>query len=204
MGSLPRSPEEHRRWWERNTDLPYGTCWCGCGERTSLAKANRYTVSAVKGAPRRYVRGHSGLFRGPYYVEEDRGYETPCWVWRRGTDQDGYAQTCVSKKTRRAARVYYERFRGPIPQGLDIDHLCRVRSCVNPHHLEPVTRTENTRRGNMAKLSCAKAKRIRELLRGGATASAVAEMFGVHSRTIRDVRNGKSWRQDEREWGAPS
>src|SRR5699024_1617461 len=45
-----------------------------------------------------------------------------------------------------AHRVSYETFAGPIPEGLDLDHLCRNRSCVNPEHLEPVTRSENLRR----------------------------------------------------------
>lgn len=46
-----------------------------------------------------------------------------------------------------AHRVAYELTRGPIPAGMEIDHLCRVRSCVNPDHLEAVTRGENLRRG---------------------------------------------------------
>ena len=46
-----------------------------------------------------------------------------------------------------AHRFAYEMLVGPIPEGLDLDHLCRVRHCVNPNHLEPVTRSENLRRG---------------------------------------------------------
>jgi hypothetical protein len=56
----------------------------------------------------------------------------------------------VSKRSRAAHRVSYETFVGPIPQGLQIDHLCRVRNCVNPQHLEPVTGVENVRRGMAA------------------------------------------------------
>lgn len=45
-------------------------------------------------------------------------------------------------------RYSYERAEGPVPAGLELDHLCRVRSCVNPEHLEPVTHRENMRRGS--------------------------------------------------------
>ncbi len=74
---------------------------------------------------------------------EDRGHETPCWVWDRGLDGYGYGRM----RGRRAHRVSYELHVGPIPEGLDLDHLCRVRNCVNPAHLEPVTRAENVLRG---------------------------------------------------------
>jgi hypothetical protein len=47
----------------------------------------------------------------------------------------------------------YERERDPIPAGLHLDHLCRVRDCVNPEHLEPVTNAENLRRGDGTKLT---------------------------------------------------
>jgi hypothetical protein len=51
------------------------------------------------------------------------------------------------KVLRRAHRLYYELEKGPIPKGLTLDHLCRVRCCVNPDHLEPVTPVENVMRG---------------------------------------------------------
>lgn len=65
-------------------------------------------------------------------------------------DYLGYARIAVggsSRRSTRAHRVVYEHFRGPIPPGLVIDHLCRVRHCVNPWHLEAVTQAENIMRG---------------------------------------------------------
>lgn len=71
---------------------------------------------------------------------------TGCWLWQRYLVK-GYGQFSVT----RGERVYAHRFawellRGPIPDGLTIDHLCKVTACCNPSHLEPVTQAENTRR----------------------------------------------------------
>lgn len=69
-----------------------------------------------------------------------------CWLWQRKTTREGYGQVGVASRVLIAHRVSYERFIGPIPAGLEIDHLCRVTSCINPWHLEPVTQRENMRR----------------------------------------------------------
>lgn len=76
---------------------------------------------------------------------------TGCWIWLRHIDPGGYASIGVPRdgklRTTIAHRVSYETFVGPIPDGLQLDHLCRVRHCVNPAHLEPVTARENSLRG---------------------------------------------------------
>lgn len=69
-----------------------------------------------------------------------------CWLWTGCTDGTGYAQMTIDYKSLKAHRVAYEAYVGPIPEGLQLDHLCRVRHCVNPEHLEPVTALENMRR----------------------------------------------------------
>lgn len=67
-----------------------------------------------------------------------------CWEWIGGLDSAGYARLYRDGRTLgRAHRVVYELYRGPIPDGLGLDHLCRIRHCVNPDHLEPVTQREN-------------------------------------------------------------
>ena len=83
-----------------------------------------------------------------------------CWLWTGSTRGAGYADFRVGGKNRLAHRVSYEATFGPIPDGLTLDHKCRVRCCVNPHHLEPVTQRVNTLRGispsakNAAKIQC--------------------------------------------------
>jgi hypothetical protein len=70
-----------------------------------------------------------------------------CWLWR-GSLTHGYGIFHIDGEQHRAHRWSYERFVGPIPDGLELDHLCRTKACVNPEHLQPVDGRENTIRGN--------------------------------------------------------
>lgn len=70
-----------------------------------------------------------------------------CWLWTAVLINSGYGRFTWKGKEHLAHRVAYEIMRGPIPEGLTIDHLCRVRKCINPFHMEPVTKRENTLRG---------------------------------------------------------
>lgn len=89
--------------------------------------------------------------------------ESGCWEWTASRTTKGYGMIGSGAPERRllaAHRVAYEIYVGPIASGLQVDHLCRVRHCVNPDHLEPVTAQENVRRGlgpagiNAAKTHC--------------------------------------------------
>lgn len=75
--------------------------------------------------------------------------ETGCWAWIRSLNHGGYGSFTWLGKRMGAHRAAYELLIGPIPPGLDLDHLCRNRACVNPAHLEPVTRSVNLRRGDV-------------------------------------------------------
>jgi hypothetical protein len=70
-----------------------------------------------------------------------------CWLWEGYTDPAGYGHARVEGKVVAVHRAAYEAVKGPIPPDLEIDHLCRVRNCYNPAHLEAVTHAENVRRG---------------------------------------------------------
>lgn len=97
-------------------------------------------------------------FDALYIPEPNSG----CWLWLGRLDHNGYGQFSHGQRRSQAHRWSYERLVGPIPDGLQIDHLCRVRSCVNPVHLEPVTQRENIIRGigtsavNARKTTCPK------------------------------------------------
>ena len=74
-----------------------------------------------------------------------------CWVWTSTKDKSGYGRFKLNYKMVSAHRLSYELFKCEIPIGLDLDHLCCNKSCVNPDHLEAVTTKENIRRGNTGK-----------------------------------------------------
>lgn len=70
-----------------------------------------------------------------------------CWEWQGPVNHNGYGQMYAHKKKMTTHRFSYESFIGPVPDGLQIDHLCRNRKCCNPDHLEAVTQRENMLRG---------------------------------------------------------
>lgn len=69
-----------------------------------------------------------------------------CWLWNRRIEPNGYGRVYFKGRMYWAHRLVFELLRGSVPEGYELDHLCRVRRCVNPHHLEPVSHTENMRR----------------------------------------------------------
>lgn len=80
---------------------------------------------------------------GPVSARSDLG---PCWAWTAAKNK-GYGYTLFEGRTQNAHRVSYRLLVGPVPEGLELDHLCRNRACVRPDHLEPVTSRVNLLRG---------------------------------------------------------
>jgi hypothetical protein len=95
------------------------------------------------------MSGRRGTPQERFWAKVDKSGEE-CWLWTAHLDKDGYGFFRIGGKgsrNLRAHRVSYEWARGPIPETLQLDHLCRTPSCVNPEHLEPVTGRENVLRG---------------------------------------------------------
>jgi HNH endonuclease len=91
---------------------------------------------------------------------EPESWAGGCWLWAGGVSPNGYGKLKFEGQMRCAHRVAYVLFRGSIPSDRQLDHLCRVRACVNPWHLEVVTQRVNILRGegfaavNAAKTHC--------------------------------------------------
>jgi hypothetical protein len=173
--------------------IPEGFCQCGCGEKTNIAKKNHTVFGFVKGKPYHYIQNHHKR-KKTQYLEEDRGFDTPCWIWQLTLNQDGYART-YRRGTTLAYKAYYERVHGPVPDGLQLDHLCCQRDCVNPYHLEAVTNIENTRRGKSTKLNPDKVRRIRELARTtNLTYEAIGKLFGISLSQVSRIILRQRWK----------
>lgn len=103
-----------------------------------------------------------------------------CWLWQGSIHPiTGYAGVYVNWKSKLAHRAIYEMTKGSIPKDYQIDHLCSVRHCVNPDHLEAVTRRENVRRSRATKITLEQLDQVYELFNKGMKQIKIAELFGI-------------------------
>jgi len=73
--------------------------------------------------------------------------EYGCWIWTGTDNGNDYPTSNVGSKQVYVYKEMYEYLKGPIPYGKEPDHICRIRKCINPAHIEPVTHRENMKRG---------------------------------------------------------
>lgn len=134
-----------------------------CGRsHNARGLCNSHGVMQRKGEPLRPIQPRTGPIAKDdqeRFAAKVRSQPNGCIEWVGGKTSGGYGVFSdttghASHRKVMAHRWSYETARGPIPHGYDIDHLCRNRACVNPNHLEPVTRQENIRRATRLKQNC--------------------------------------------------
>lgn len=104
----------------------------------------------------------------PLHIRRNIGQgENGCWLWLRSKNRDGYGWASLGNKTFQAHKLVFELIRGEVPDGLVLDHLCRVRHCVNPAHMEPVTNVENLTRSEITPAGMSKCKQGHEFVLKG-------------------------------------
>jgi hypothetical protein len=115
-------------------------CECGCGKVVAPGKRfiTRHNFPRTK-----TVYDH--LLR--LKICEPTTLPTGCWEWMGSKNRDGYGHVWLNGRLRSAHQMTYEHFVGPVPEGLELDHLCRNPACANYEHLEPVPHRVNVLRG---------------------------------------------------------
>lgn len=163
---------------------------CACGCLQPLLPGNFVNL-------RGELKNHNRLPGFPSYLVEDRGHETPCWIWQGTLNKWGYAKLKRDGVTQGAHRLFYSayvRMLAPSNAGSDgLDHLCKVRKCVNPEHLELVSCCENIRRGKVAKLSLEQVAAIRARAISGENQKKIAADFGIRQSQVSRIKLGLRW-----------
>lgn len=142
-----------------------------------------------------FVKGMTPWNKRPeaqrFWEKVDKSGEGGCWLWIAQLSPDGYGRFTHNGGAL-AHRFAWVEKHGAVPRGMQLDHLCRTRNCVNPDHLELVSNQMNTQRGALAKLSPEKVKEIHKLL-GKIEGTKIAEMFGVTPTLISKISKGEAW-----------
>ena len=129
-----------------------------------------------------------------YIIDENNG----CWNCTCRKNIEGYGYINRDRKQVAVYRYFYMKYKGLIPKGKEVDHLCRNTSCVNPDHLEVVTHAENIRRGKTSKLTMKMVETIRLLWAYKyLNQHELAKLFKISHPRINEIVNYKAWIPDK-------
>lgn len=115
-----------------------------------------------------------------------------CWLWPYAVNKDGYGKLRKNKQNYEAHRFMYQTLKGNVSEGLELDHTCKNKLCVNPEHLEPVTHAVNCQRKSQSKLDQGKVNWIRKMA-FSMKHTEIANRLGVSRQLVSMVILGKRW-----------
>lgn len=174
---------------QNDADHNVGLCQCGCGHTAPIARRTNRALGHRTGHPVRFINGHNRR-KSDRHAAIDSGYTSACWLWQLNKTRDGYGLVRVGRQMQVAHRYHYEQKYGPVPDGFELDHLCRVRACVNPDHLEPVSHAQNCQRGSKTKLSRCDIDAIRA---AGDRQEDIARRYGITQGHVSRIKRRRTW-----------
>lgn len=171
-----------------------GFCRCGCGERTRVAPQDYPKRGIRKGEPQQFVKQHQARRRKAFIVNP----ETGCWIWQGYTIPQGYAMQSIDGESKLVHVLHWERLNGSVPPPgpdgrYELHHLCGDKACVNPGHLELLSRLGHSRK-HPRKVTIEMAREIRAAT--DAPSAQLAERYGIAQVTVEFIRSGRTWREE--------
>lgn len=161
------------------------------------------SISRVSGQKRLFESPFSHqhfIYRVPATCRNRKGnlpfrrLRSGCWTWTMARTGAGYGLMNRNNSLVYAHRFFYESIIGKIPHGMQIDHLCRNRACVNPAHMDLVTSAENSRRGLNTKLNKKDVQTIRELRGSGVKLREISKLFGIQLNHVHSICSKRYWK----------
>jgi len=146
------------------------------------------------------ARGYRNTFtpQERFWAKVQGGDVDTCWIWSASLKvRTGYGAFRIGERIHSTHKLAYEWMVGPVPEGLELDHLCRHRACVNPWHLEPVTPLVNSRRGARCRATTT------ECANGHSWAKETTVFYGGYRKCLTCSRDrSRTWRAQSLEVAA--
>jgi hypothetical protein len=174
---------------KKSTRYRYWDCICDCGKKVSVVGN-----SLRRGRSTSCGCSHGNARKKPVtYIVNDNG----CWICNSHyKDADGYPHICINYKHKTVCRLYYEKYRGSVPDGMVICHTCDTPSCINPDHLFLGTNFDNVKDRVSKFRSSSKftKNQIIDIRNSTDKQIEIARKYGVKRGAIYCIQSRKTWK----------